>query len=179
MKNTKLPQLLFSRPLLPLCAIMVCIGCAKDVDTEGLQPKIDIVSPVFCDTIYFDEPSAFIFKITDPGGDGLGNLSMDVHHNFNHHTHGDHLTCDMDHMKEPFYPYENVWIFSLPEDEAEYVLETEITIPSSAEGKENTYHDPGDYHFHIYITNINGYQTFTTLDFKLIYRNGHPDDPWQ
>lgn len=179
MKNTLINRFLASAPNLLLLIAIVFGGCAKEEDTEELQPIVEILSPAFCDTIYFDEPFIFRLDLTDPGGNGLGNLSMDVHHNFNHHTHGDHLSCDMDPIKEPFTPYENVWIFPLPDDEAEFLFETEITIPSLVEGTENTYHDHGDYHYHIYVTNAQGYQTFTTLDFKLLYRGGHPDDPWE
>ncbi len=160
-------------------AVTIIAGCAKDEDTEKLQPEIEIISPEMCDTLYFDEAYTYKFKLTDPSGDGFGNLSMDVHHNFDHHTHGDHLPCEMDPKKQPFNPYEEAWIFDLPDDKSEYIFETEITIPSEVEDKEDAYHDYGDYHFHIYVTNNEGYQVFTTFDFKLLYKDGHPDDPWE
>lgn len=179
MKNKTFRQLIFVKLIITAFGMLLFNSCAKDEDTEMLQPKAEIISPMACDTIYFDEVYKYSFKIKDPGDAGLGSLSMDIHHNFNHHAHGDHFSCEMDPIKEPFYPYENVWIFSLPDDRSEYLFETEITIPSKVQGKENSYHDYGDYHYHIYITNNQGYQTFFTLDLKLLYRDGHPNDPWQ
>lgn len=179
MNKKNLKQFSYLMTVSIIFALTFLAGCAKEEDTEELQPEIEIISPVVFDTLYFDEPYIYRFKLTNPSGDGLGNLSMDVHHNFNHHAHGDYLPCNMDPKKEPYHPYENVWIFSLPDDQSEYIFETTITIPSKVEGKENAYHDYGDYHYHIYVTNKKGYQTFTALDFKLLYRDGHPNDPWE
>ena len=156
---------------------LIFAACAEDEDTVELQPTVELLAPEHCDTIWFDEPFTFKIHISDPGNNGLGALSFDTHHNFNHHTHGSHLPCDMDPEKDAVRPFEEVWIHDLPDDEIDYVFEQEITIPSAA--GEDAYHDYGDYHFHIYVTNSQGYQTFTTLDYKLLYREGHPDDPWE
>ncbi len=152
-------------------------ACAEDEDTVELQPTVELLAPEYCDTIWFDEPFTFKIRVTDPGKEGLGALSFDTHHNFDHHTHGSHLPCDMDPKKDAVRPFEEVWIHDLPDNEIDFVFEKEITIPSVA--GEDAYHDHGDYHFHIYVTNSQGYQTFTTLDYKLMYREGHPDDPWK
>lgn len=143
-------------------------SCVKDNDEEILPPKIELLTPWHCDTIYFDEPATYRFRITDESNVGLGNFSMDIHNNFNHHSHGDHETCAMDPKKDPVHPYEEVWITSLPGNTHEYLLEMEITMPLM---KDQTHeHDQGDYHFHIYVTNAEGYQTFTSLDIKLLKR---------
>ncbi len=156
---------------------LIFTACAEDEDTVELQPTVELLSPEYCDTIWFDEPFTFNIRVTDPGKEGLGALSFDTHHNFDHHTHGSHLPCDMDPKKDAVRPFEEIWIHDLPDDEIDYVFEKEITIPSAA--GEDVYHDHGDYHFHIYVTNSQGYQTFTTMDYKLLYREGHPDDPWE
>ncbi len=158
--------------LLLLAAPMLFWACAEDEDTMEMQPIVELLAPEFCDTIWFDEPFTFRIRVTDPGKKGLGSLSFDTHHNFNHHSHGAHETCHMDPEKEAVHPFEEVWIYNLPDDETEFVFEKEITIPSS--NGEGNYHDYGDYHFHIYVTNLEGYQTFTTLDYKLLYREGPP-----
>ena len=159
--------------MLFLAAPIMFWACAEDEDSVELQPIVELLSPAFCDTIWFDEPFTFRIRVTDPGKKGLGTLSFDTHHNFNHHSHGAHTTCDMDPEKEAVHPFEKVWIHNLPDDETDFVFEKEITIPSVAE--EGVYHDYGDYHFHISVTNMGGYQTFTPLDYKLLYRDGHPD----
>lgn len=168
---------LIGAKLLFLTVSMFFWACAEDEDTVELQPTVEVLSPAYCDTIWFDEPFTFKIRVTDPGKEGLGAVSFDTHHNFNHHTHGSHHPCEMDPKKDAVRPFEEVWIHDLPDDEIDYVFEQEITIPSVA--SEDAYHDYGDYHFHIYVTNSQGYQTFTTLDYKLMYREGHLDDPWQ
>ncbi|TVQ15409.1 MAG: DUF4625 domain-containing protein [Bacteroidetes bacterium] len=156
----------FSIPGILLLAFFA--ACVKEDDKEILPPEIEIISPWHCDTIYFDEPVTYRFKITDKSKVGLGNFSMDIHNNFNHHSHGSHASCAMDPQKNPVHPWEEVWIVNLPDDEFEYLLEMEINMPLM---KDDTHeHDQGDYHFHIYITNAEGYQTFTSLDVKLLKR---------
>ncbi len=155
--------------IIPVVLVLSFLAaCVKDDDKEILPPEIEIISPWYCDTIYFNEPVTYRFKIIDKSEVGLGNFSMDIHNNFNQHSHGSHISCAMDPQKNPVNPYEEVWIVSLPDNEYEYLLEMEITMPLM---KDDTHeHDQGDYHFHIYLTNAEGYQTFTSLDVKLLKR---------
>lgn len=156
--------------IIPVLTALLLVGCAEEKDTEELQPLVEVLLPLPCDTIYFDVPFTFMLEIKDPSKSGLGNLSFDAHNNFNHHSHGSHISCPMDDKRDAVNPWENVWINSLPDDKNEYIFETEITIPLMDENNNN--YDPGDYHFHIYVTNNEGYQTFTTLDFKLLRVGG-------
>lgn len=163
-------QLMIQSTLIAIViAVALMYGCAKDVDTEEVQPKVELLTPSPCDTLYYGEPFVYRIKITDPSGNGLGNLSLDIHNNFNHHSHGSHITCQMDPKKDPVDPYEEAWIFSLPDDKDEYVFEETFTFPEKKDV--NTPWDEGDYHFHIYVTNQDGYQTFTTLDVKVLYKD--------
>jgi hypothetical protein len=152
--------------IVPVLAALLITGCVDEKDTEELQPMVEILSPFPCDTIYFDAPFTFMLRITDPSGSGLGSLSFDAHNNFNHHSHGSHESCRMDPKRDAENPWDGVWIHTLPANKNEYVFETEITIPLKDENEQ--YHDHGDYHFHIYVTNNEGYQTFISLDFKLL-----------
>ncbi len=162
MKNYKLL-------IISLLTAITAASCVKDnKDEEILPPEIEILAPWYCDTIYFDEEVTYRFRVTDKSGVGLGNFSMDIHNNFNHHSHGSHISCDMDPQKDPVHPFEEVWIESLPDDQSDYLLEMDITIPLMKDDEHE--HDQGDYHFHIYITNAEGYQTFTSFDIKLLKR---------
>ncbi len=167
----KIRKFLKMKSLLIIAFLLLFNSCAKDEDEKNLQPTIEIITPLMCDVLYFDEEYTYKFKLTDPNGNGLGNFSMDIHHNFNHHVHGDHLPCEMDPKKDQVNPFEKVWVVPLPDDEIEYILEMKITVPSEVEGKEGKIHDYGDYHFHIYTTNIDGYQAFTALEFKLLHED--------
>jgi len=147
-----------------LFLVVLVSSCIEETDTEIEQPVIELQSPLPCETLTFGEDFNFRIKITD--NTGLGNISMDMHHNFGHHNHGAHESCDMDAVKDAVNPYSNDWIFSLPEGEKEYVFDTMITLPEKK--NESTLFDFGDYHFHIYVTDNDGYQVFTTLDVKVV-----------
>lgn len=137
-------------------------GCIEETNND--KPAIEIISPRPCDTLNFGE--SFLYKVEISDNTGLGNISMDVHHNFGQHNHGAHETCDMDEPKEAVNPYENNWIFSLPAGETNFIFDTLLHIPLSDD--ETEFYDPGDYHFHIYITDNDGSQTFTTMDVKIL-----------
>lgn len=139
-------------------------SCIEEKNTETEQPKVELLSPVPCDTMYFGEAFHYTVKITD--NTGLGNISMDLHHNFGHHNHGAHESCNMDAAKDAADPYSNNWIFSLPENELEYVFDTLLNLPGMK--NDSTFYDTGDYHFHIYVTDNDGYQVFTSLDIKIL-----------
>jgi hypothetical protein len=143
--------------LVQIAVVFHLISCVKK--DHGDKPVIELLSPAPCDTLCFGD--AFSFKVRVSDKDGLGNIKMDIHHNFGHHQHGDHAPCEMDAPKPAVKPYFQEWIFSLPDKENEYVFETSIIFPD-----EN--HDTGDYHFHIYTTDNVGYQSFTTLSVKVL-----------
>jgi hypothetical protein len=152
--------------ILPILLAPFFVACVDEKDTEELQPLVELLSPLPCDTLYFDEPFTFMLKIEDPSQSGLGSLSFDAHNNFNHHSHGSHASCLMDDKKDADNPWEDVWIYTLPDDKTEHVFELEIIVPMQ-DDDDNLY-DSGDYHFHIYVTNSEGYQAFTSFDFKLL-----------
>ncbi len=141
-------------------------GCIKETDTIVEQPTVELVLPFPCDTLYYGETFTFELFITD--NTGLGNISMDMHHNFGHHDHGSHESCSMDPVKDAINPYTDSWIFSLPTEKKEYTFSTEIELPEF--DSDSGYFDTGDYHFHLYVTDDEGYQTFTTLDVKVLQK---------
>lgn len=152
--------------LLTVFLLLTWSGCIEPLDTELEKPSIELVSPVPCDTLWFGESYPLSIAMTD--NIELGNLSMDIHHNFGHHDHGSHASCSFDPVKDPVNPFLDNWLFSLPPGNTTYELDTLINFPAM-DGDGNTF-DPGDYHFHIYLTDADGYQVFTTMDVKLLNR---------
>ena len=144
--------------------IVIFSACIEEKDTEIEQPVVELLSPLPCDTLYFGESFNYTVKITD--NTDLENISMDMHNNFGHHNHGAHETCNMDAPKDAVHPYANSWIFSLPEEKKEYVFDTLLSLPAMK--NDTTLYDFGDYHFHIYVTDNDGYQVFTSLDVKVL-----------
>lgn len=139
---------------------VILIGCIKEKETIIEQPLVEVIAPAPCDTIRFGETFRFLVKVTD--NTGLGNIKMDVHNNFGHHLHGDHEICNMDEPKDALNPYFDEWILELPTQNPEYTLDTLLYISDTSN------FDTGDYHFHMYITDNEGYQTYTTVDVKIL-----------
>jgi hypothetical protein len=144
--------------------VVFFVGCIEKKDNDEERPVIEILSPLPCDTLYFGADFRYAVKITD--NNGLGEISMDVHDNFLHHNHGDHAACVMDKKKEANNPYHQSWLFNLPDNVWEYTFDTLLAIPHKEDA---VFFDAGDYHFHIYVTDNEGYQAFTTLDAKVLY----------
>lgn len=151
-----------------LFSILLCCfifsACIEKKDTLAEQPKVELLLPMPCDTLIFGSSFLFTIKVTD--NSGLGNVSMDLHHNFGHHNHGNHKACIMDAPKAAVHPYSNSWIFALPKNKKECVFDTLINLPYQK--NDSTFYDSGDYHFHVYVTDNEGYQVFTTLDVKVL-----------
>lgn len=137
-------------------------SCIKEKDTLIEKPIVEVISPLPCDTLYFGEEFWFELKLKD--NSGLGNVKMDVHNNFGHHRHGEHEACNMDEIKDAITPYFSEWILGLPSEKLEYILDTLLQIPDTLD------FDTGDYHFHMYVTDDEGYQSFTTMDVKILNR---------
>lgn len=148
--------------LLSIC--FIALSCIEKKDTENEKPAIKILSPMPCDTLYYGELIRFRATISDSSG--LGNISMDLHNNFGHHSHGVHESCTMDDPKDAINPFANAWIFSLPKDKKSFIFDTTIALPKKK--NDSIFYDTGDYHFHIYITDNDGYQSFTSLDVKIL-----------
>lgn len=151
--------------IITLLAILFS-ACIEDKDTEEEKPTIELISPAPCDTLYFG--TSFVFRVKVKDNTGLGFISMNGHNNFKHHDHGSHEGCNMDADKEPVNPYATPedWQFELPEEKLEFTFDTLLSLPA-LKGDTIPY-DSGDYHFHIYLTDNDGFQTFTTLDVKIL-----------
>ena len=156
-------------PFFQIMFLLVFTSCIEKQDTVTEQPQFELLLPQPCDTLFFGEKIHFKVDFTD--NTGLGSLYTDLHNNFGHHSHGEHESCTMDPVKDPVNPYYNDWIFSLPSDSTKYTLDTVVDLESMLiNGVDTLDWDEGDYHFHIYITDKDGYQVFTALDVKILYR---------
>lgn len=145
--------------------LMVITACKKDnqgeIDTEA--PVIDVTSsdafPKQCSTIKRGE--TFIFRAQLNDNMELGSVSVDIHHNFDHHTHSTELqSCTLDPQKTPVKPFLLIRSYQIPANLKTYTVQEEISIPSDI--------DPGDYHFMVRLTDIEGWQTIKGLSVKIL-----------
>lgn len=148
-------------------AIIFLLGfitaCKKDetnIDTE--YPVIDVTSssafPIQCSTLTRGQKFTFKAKFSD--NVALGSYSLDIHNNFDHHSHSTEVSdCAMDAKKTPIKPFLFINTFQIPSGTNSYEAINEITIPADI--------DPGDYHFLIKVTDKEGWQTLKGISIKI------------
>jgi len=132
----------------------------EEIDTT--YPLIDIAAadafPKQCSVIRRGQP--FVFKAQFTDNAELGSVSIDIHHNFDHHTHSTEVDdCGMDPVKVPVMPYKLIQSYPIPAGQKTYQSSATVTIPADA--------DPGDYHFMIRVTDKAGWQTIRGLSVKV------------
>lgn len=144
--------------------VVMLYSCSKDskasIDTE--YPVIDISNanafPVQCSRIEKGETFTFRAQLADNAR--LGSVSVDLHHNFDHHTHSTEVNaCGMEAVKAPVKPFVFIQNYPLPQGLSQFEVSQEIKVPADI--------DPGDYHFMIRLTDEAGWQTMKGLSVKI------------
>ncbi len=154
--------------IIPVLLSIFFYSCEKNIDKE--KPSIDLsiqdAFPVNCDTLYFGEPFNFIALFTD--NVELGSYSIDIHNNFDHHSHSTEvIECSLDPIKTPVNPFLFIEDYDIPAGLSAYQTDTSITIPL---GDETGNFDEGDYHFFISLTDKEGWSTQKGLSVKILRR---------
>jgi hypothetical protein len=145
-------------------------SCKKDSEIDVIKPEIDLsiqnAFPVNCDTLYFGESFDLNALLTD--NVELGSFSIDIHHNFDHHSHSTEVTeCQLDPIKDPVNPFLFIEEYDIPDGLAEYEPNESISIPAS--NTEGAF-DEGDYHFFMSLTDSEGWSAQKGLSIKMLYR---------
>lgn len=151
--------------LLSLVAILALTvaSCKKDKEEiDTTYPTINIEAsnafPKQCSVVKRGEK--FIFKADFSDNVELGAVSVDIHHNFDQHSHSTEVAaCNMDAKKTPVNPLKFIKDFSIPTGQKNYQISQEIVIPANI--------DAGDYHFLIRLTDKSGWQTIKGLSIKI------------
>ncbi|GGF00208.1 DUF4625 domain-containing protein [Flavobacterium limi] len=151
----------FMAGVLMFAFIISCSSDNKEIDTE--YPVINISAadafPVQCSTI--GRGQTVTFKAVFNDNAALGSYSLDIHHNFDHHTHSTEVeSCEMDAVKKPVKPMLFINNYTIPDGVKSYEATAQITIPADV--------DPGDYHFMIRLTDKEGWQTLKGLSIKIL-----------
>lgn len=163
MKNLKIILLLLLFPI-------VFISCDTVETTDKEKPRIDLdfqgAFPVSCDTLYFGE--SFKLKLMFYDNVELGSYSIDIHHNFDHHSHSTEVTqCNLDPIKEPVNPFVFIEDYNIPSGLNQFETNLLISIPS---GNNSNLYDEGDYHFFVSLTDKEGWSTQKGLSIKILRR---------
>ncbi len=132
---------------------------AKDEEKPEITINYDRGFPQACTELVKGETYNFRARITD--NMALASYSLDIHHNFDHHTHDDQgAQCDLEPVKEAVNPMLYMENFSLADGPVSYEIDIPITISENV--------DTGDYHCMFSVTDQTGWQSRTSVDIKII-----------
>ena len=145
-----------------LCALCACSSSDDEETKDMTYPVInttDIVAvPTDCQVFKRGDVIPFNFLFTD--NMELGAYNIEIHNNFDHHTHGtSSVECPMDAEKKPVKPWVSNQDFTIPAGQRSYTARHDIAIPGDI--------DPGDYHFMVRLTDHAGWQQLHALAIKI------------
>lgn len=164
MKNLKYMSLLLA--LVSVIAIGFT-SCGSDDDDNDLrdmtQPVISeqgiTANPVECQQYHPGDVIPFHYVFTDDVE--LGNYNIEIHNNFDHHSHsGSAVECELEPKKEAGA---KALVFNqdytIPAGQRSYDARIDIPIPADAE--------TGDYHFMVRLTDRAGWQQLKAVSIKV------------
>ena len=145
-----------------LCALSACSGSDDEEQKDMQQPVISsegiIANPIDCQVYHRGEVIPFHYVMTDD--QELGAYNIEIHNNFDHHTHSTTATdCPMDAQKKPQKPWVYNRDYTIPTGQRKYDARHDIEIPADI--------DPGDYHFMIRLTDRAGWQQLHAVGIKI------------
>ena len=147
-------------PSLLLCALCACGSPSgdKDLVPPEIFPCGESTSPLNCQE--FPRGGILPFSYVFSDDVELGSFNLEVHNNFDHHTHSTEAgECRQDPVKQPVHP----WIFNqdypIPAGKTSYEAILRIPIPDDI--------DPGEYHFMIRVTDASGWQQLRSVGIRI------------
>jgi len=148
-----------------LLAVLAFVAGACDKEDPTIDTEYPVINtdapgtfPLQCSSVKRGEK--FTFKSTFSDNAQLGSYSLDIHHNFDHHTHSTEVSdCNTDPVKKPVNPFLLIKSFDMPVNQQRFEASQQIDVPADI--------DPGDYHFMIRLTDNEGWQTIRGISIKI------------
>ena len=167
-KSLNLPLFVFLFAL----PVLVLLTACNDRNKDLTPPVIDSENflPANCDIYYAGDTITVHFTCSDDCE--LGNFNIEIHNNFDHHTHSTEAEdCEKEGHEEHTDGEEpelecgnGGWGFSrdyaIPANQTEYTADVKIPVPKGA--------DKGDYHFMLRLTDKAGWQSIKSVALKLL-----------
>ncbi|WP_339714688.1 DUF4625 domain-containing protein [uncultured Kriegella sp.] len=145
--------------------IVLLASCSSDdgIDKDEEKPTISINYnegfPHGCEELVRGETYEFRAMVTD--NQALASYGIDIHHNFDHHTHDDQVgECDLEPKRDAVNPLIFMENYAIEDGLTSYEINIRIVIPIDA--------DTGDYHCSYSITDATGWQSRTSVDIKIV-----------
>jgi hypothetical protein len=129
-----------------------CGGNEDEIDTEApiINMAFDEAFPQQCEVLQRGETYSVEALFTD--NFELGSYSLDIHHNFDHHTHSTDVTeCERQPAKEAVNPWLIIEGHEIPSRQKSHRISLPLSVPTEV--------DTGDYHLMIKLTDKEGWQT--------------------
>ncbi len=140
---------------------VACTDTVKDEKTPVIDMSIAGAFPQNCVTVFRGE--SFTFKARFMDNMELGSYSIEMHHNFDHHTHSTSSeSCEMEPIKKAVNPLLFINEYNIPAGLTDYTATVQIEVPATV--------DTGDYHFMLRLTDKSGWQTFEGISVKVANR---------
>ncbi|WP_047246432.1 DUF4625 domain-containing protein [Maribacter thermophilus] len=134
-------------------------GIGKDEEKPTISIDYEEGFPQACEQLVRGETYNFRAQVTD--NMALASYSLDIHHNFDHHTHDDQAEdCDLEEKKDAMNPMIFIENYTIEEGVASYEINISLTIPDDV--------DTGDYHCSYSVTDETGWQSRTSVDIKIV-----------
>ena len=148
-----------------LLLILLVASCSNDDGNlkDETKPSISINYnegfPQACAQLIKGETYIFRARVTD--NMALASYSLDIHHNFDHHTHDDQGSqCNLEPIKQAINPLIFMENYRIENQSTSYEINIILTIPNDI--------DTGDYHCQYSVTDETGWQSRTSIDIKII-----------
>lgn len=129
-------------------------GNGKDMTYPVISTEGITANPIDCQVYHRGDVIPFCYLFTDDME--LGAYNIEIHSNFDHHTHShSSVECHHDHEEEEADTEPaNPWVFNrsyiIPAGQRSYKAQLDIPIPADI--------TPGDYHFMVRLTDRAGWQ---------------------
>ena len=146
--------------LMLLCALCACGSTSKEQDKvpPEIVPIGDYASPRNCQEFARGGTLPFAYAFGD--NVELGSLNLEIHNNFDHHTHSTEAgECRPDPAKEPVHPWIYNQDYPIPASLNYYEAAIDIPVPADI--------DPGEYHFMIRVTDASGWQQLRSVSIRI------------
>ena len=149
--------------LMLLCALSACSSSNDDEQKDMTYPVISsagiVAVPTDCEVFKRGDVIPFNYLFTDDTE--LGAYNIEIHNNFDHHTHStSSVECPMDEKKQPKKPWIYNQDFSIAPGQRTYSARHDIAIPADI--------DAGDYHFMVRLTDRAGWQQLHAVAIKIV-----------
>ena len=158
----------------------------NEIDTEKPQinASIDGASPSNAATFYFGDAIPVKLLLTDNAE--LGSFSVNIHNNFDHHSHSteeegeehhheegedhDHEEGEEHHHHdgEDGDAFQFTQDYTIPTGSTQFLVDTSITLPAKSDDGDE--YEGGDYHFMITVTDKAGFSTFKAFEIKILQK---------